>query len=50
MPTSSMFFTPSRTKNSGITSMKPISDTWPRLWMPAVFVMPSSFRNGLVNA
>ena len=50
MPTSSMFFTPSRTKNNGMISMNPISETCPRLWMPAVLVIPSSLRNGFVNA
>ena len=37
MPTSSMFFTPSRTKNSGISSMKPISDICPSVCLPAAF-------------
>ena len=31
MPTSSIHFTPSRAKNSGISSMKTISDIWPKL-------------------
>ena len=49
MPTSSMFFTPSRTKNKGMISMKPIADTCPRLWIPAVLVNARSLRKGFVN-
>ena len=38
MPTSSIYFTPRRRKNHGITSMKPISDIWPRVILPAALV------------
>ena len=37
MPTSSMYFTPSRRKNHGITSMKKISDIWPIVIFAAAF-------------
>ncbi len=50
MPTSSMYFTPSRLKNHGMTSMKPISDIWPSVILPAALLTPISFRNGFVNA
>jgi hypothetical protein len=50
MPTSSMCFTPSRRKNHGMTSMKPISDIWPSVILPAALVTPISLRKGLVNA
>ena len=38
MPASSMYFTPRRRKNHGITSMKKISDIWPSVILPAAFV------------
>ena len=50
MPISSIHLTPSRRKKNGITSMKPISDICPIVWIAAVFVTPSSVRNGFVNA
>ena len=50
MPTSSIHFTPSRAKNHGITSMKPISDIWPSVIFPAAFSMPISLRNRFAKA
>ena len=49
IPASSMYLTPSLLKNHGITSMKKISDIWPRVIFPAALATPSSFRNGFVN-
>ena len=49
MPIASIFLTPSRTKNTGISSMNSTSDTWPRLCTPAADFMPISLRNGLVK-
>ena len=50
MPASSMYFTPRRRKNHGMTSMKKISDIWPSVIFPAALVTLSSFRNGFANA
>jgi len=50
MPTSSMYFTPRRLKNQGITSMKKISDICPSVIFPAAFETWSSFRKRLANA
>ena len=50
MPTSSMYFTPRRRKNHGMTSMKKISDIWPSVILPAALATCISFRNRLANA
>ena len=44
-----MYFTPSRRKNQGMTSMKPISDIWPSVILPAALLTPSSFKKGFAN-
>ena len=41
---------PSRRSINGSSSMKPISLTWPNVWMNAGSGTPISFRNGFVNA
>jgi len=50
MPASSIALIPSRRKNHGMTSMKPTSDIWPRVILPAAFDTCSSLRKGLANA
>ena len=50
IPTSSIFFTPSRRKNHGIAIMKNTSDICPSVILPAAFATPISLRKGLANA
>ena len=49
MPTIIIFFTPSRTKKNGITSMKKTSDIWPMVILPAALTTPISFRKRFVK-
>ncbi len=50
MPATSMYFTPSRRKNHGMSSMQSSSDICPKVIFPAALVMPISLRKGLVKA